>query len=106
MRRAMATEPAEKMASTAATTRNAAPMATRPVTAYRVVTTPATTVSGATALRMKKTTAGTPRRSLARAADTLPRELGEDMVVNISVSPSGEGSPGVFRGVRRILLQG
>src|SRR5262245_1184623 len=75
----------------AATTRNAAPMAARPVTWYRVVTTPATTVSGATALRMKKTTAGTPRRSLARAAETLPLELGEDMVSCISVSGAGKG---------------
>ena len=44
-------------------------MADSPVTAYRVVTTPAATVMGAIAERMKYRTAGIPRRSLARAVD-------------------------------------
>jgi hypothetical protein len=45
-------------------------MADSPVTAYRVVTTPAATVMGAIAERMKYRTAGIPRRSLARAVDS------------------------------------
>jgi hypothetical protein len=50
---AMATYPTAKTASTRATATKAAPMADSPVTAYMVVTTPATTVMGAMAERMK-----------------------------------------------------
>jgi hypothetical protein len=45
-------------------------MADSPVTAYMVVTTPATTVMGAIAERMKYRTDGIPSRSLARTVDS------------------------------------
>src|SRR6266508_3110957 len=67
-------------------------MADSPVTAYRVVTTPATTVIGAIAERMKNMTAGTPRRSLANAADAPAAGAGEDIGISVR-RRGGGGSP-------------
>jgi len=59
------------MARITAMTRNAAGMPVNPVVWYAVGMTPAATVSGATPAMTKNSTEGTPRRSRARARDTV-----------------------------------
>src|SRR5690625_7621724 len=61
----MATYPTENSIRTAPIARKATGIPTSPVIAKPVVTTPATTVIGVAAVAMKKTTAATPRRSVA-----------------------------------------
>jgi hypothetical protein len=94
----MATYPTAKTASTRATATNAAPMADSPVTAYMVVTTPATTVMGAIAERMKYRTAGIPSRSLARAVDSTVGGADVDMDGSpFGALGGGPGQPGRSR---------
>jgi hypothetical protein len=74
-------------------------MADSPVTAYMVVTTPATTVMGAIAERMKYRTDGIPSRSLARAVDSTaggltwasgsPRQVEDGVAVEEADRPEG-----------------
>src|SRR5690625_3913437 len=61
----MATYPTENSIRTAPIAKKATGIPTSPVIAKPVVTTPATTVIGVAAVAMKKTTAATPRRSVA-----------------------------------------
>jgi hypothetical protein len=72
-------------------------MADRPVTAYRVGTTPAATVIGAIAERMKNMTAGIPRRSFARAVDWPAGAAGEDIGGSVRRRGGGRGQLGRSR---------
>src|SRR5690625_7715174 len=80
----MATYPTENSIRTAPIARKATGIPTSPVIAKPVVTTPATTVIGVAAVAMKKTTAATPRRSVAseRCGDEGGAIIPEDTITS------------------------